>query len=203
MPLQKEFQLIVKHILCIYGFFLAVLDSTSLPFSVMKCPIARNLMYESMFFFFLLCIAGSNKIWQVWRRRGHGFNFLRRLSIDSDTWKANKRFIILLFSVEEQNFWSFLIFLRSLVSTKSSGVQKSYFWVVFHHKELTKVIIHSISLWATLSFMPYSRQQCYFIFECYATVNNTNPYLVMLIRVMPCFLGKVEGVFRGIAVNDI
>ena len=97
MPLQKEFQLIVKHILCIYGFFLAVLDSTAMPFSVMKCPIARNLMYESMFFFFLLCIAGSNKIWQVWRRRGHGFNFLRRLSIDSDTWKANKSFIILLF----------------------------------------------------------------------------------------------------------
>ena len=23
-----------------------------MPFSVMKCPIARNLMYESMFFFF-------------------------------------------------------------------------------------------------------------------------------------------------------
>ena len=96
MPLQKEFQLIVKHILCIYGFFLAVLNSTSMPFSVMKCPIARNLMYESMFFF-LLCIAGSNKIWQVWRRGGHGFNFFRRLSIDSETWKANKRFIMLHF----------------------------------------------------------------------------------------------------------
>ena len=51
MSLKKEFQPIVEHILCIYGFFLAVLDSTSLPFSVMKCPIARNLMYESMFFF--------------------------------------------------------------------------------------------------------------------------------------------------------
>ena len=43
-------------------------------------------------------------------------------------------------------FWSFLIFLKSLVSKKSSGVQKSYFSVVFHHKELTKVIIHSSSL---------------------------------------------------------
>ena len=56
MPLQKEFQLIVKHILCIYGFFLAVLDSTLMPFSVMKCPIARNLMYESMFFFFFYAL---------------------------------------------------------------------------------------------------------------------------------------------------
>ena len=101
MPLQKEFQHIVKHILCIYGFFLAVLDSTLMPFSVMKCPIARNLMYESMFFF-LLCIAGPNKIWQVWRRGCHGFNFLRRLSIDSDTWKANKVSLNITFSVKEQ-----------------------------------------------------------------------------------------------------
>ena len=102
MPLQKEFQLIVKHILCIYGFFLAVLDSTLMPFSVMKCPIARNLMYESMFFLFVLCIAGPNKIWQVWRRGGHGFNFFRRLSIDSDTWKANKVSLNITFSVKEQ-----------------------------------------------------------------------------------------------------
>ena len=27
-----------------------------MPFSVMKCPIARNLMYESMFFFFFYAL---------------------------------------------------------------------------------------------------------------------------------------------------
>ena len=44
-------------------------------------------------------------------------------------------------------FWPLKVFLRSLVSKKSSGMQKSYIWAVFHAKQFLMPIFHSGSLW--------------------------------------------------------
>ena len=42
--------------------------------------------------------------------------------------------------------WPFLIFLRSLMPKKFSGMQRSYFWTGFHHQTLTNQISNSESL---------------------------------------------------------
>ena len=42
--------------------------------------------------------------------------------------------------------WPFKVFLRSLVSKKSSGMQKSYIHAVFHAKQFSLPIFHSGSL---------------------------------------------------------
>ena len=56
-------------------------------------------------------------------------------------------FEILDFGFGLQNyFWPLKVFLRSLVSKKSSGMQKSYIWAVFHAKQFLMPIFHSGSL---------------------------------------------------------
>ena len=49
-------------------------------------------------------------------------------------------------------FWHFIIFLRSLVSKKSSGMQKSYIWSVFHAKQFSLPIFSSSSLCVVPAF---------------------------------------------------
>jgi hypothetical protein len=66
------------------------------------------------------------------------------------SWKNDKilKFWVLDFGFGLQIFfWPFEVFLRSLVSKKSSGMQKSYVWAKFHAKQFLLPIFHSGSLW--------------------------------------------------------
>ena len=61
------------------------------------------------------------------------------------SWKNYKilKFWVLDFGFGLQNFfWPLKVFLRSLVSKKSSGMQKSYVWAIFHAKQFLLRIFH-------------------------------------------------------------
>ena len=51
-------------------------------------------------------------------------------------------------------FWPFIIFLRPLMLKKSSGMQESYMWVVFHPYKIANQNFHSSSLCCPGIFAP-------------------------------------------------
>ena len=52
--------------------------------------------------------------------------------------KSGETFWVLDFGLGLQIFFVLFIFFRSLVSKKSSGVQNSQIWAVFHYKEFSQ-----------------------------------------------------------------
>ena len=90
-------------------------------------------------------------LWSLWPLNLNRWLFqLKLLHMIYISWKNYKilKFWVLDFGFGLQNFfWPLKVFLRSLVSNKSSGVQKSYVWAIFHAKQFLLLIFHSGSLW--------------------------------------------------------
>ena len=90
-------------------------------------------------------------LWSLWPFNLNWWLFqLKLLHMIHISWKNYEilKFWVLDFGFGLQNFfWPLKVFLRSLVSKKSSGMQKSYIWAVFHAKQFLMPIFHSGSLW--------------------------------------------------------
>ena len=89
-------------------------------------------------------------LWSLWPLNLNRWLFqLKLLHMIHISWKNYKilKFWVLDFGFGLQNFfglWRFV--LRSLVSKKSSSMQKSYIWAIFHAKQFLLPIFHSGSL---------------------------------------------------------
>ena len=99
-------------------------------------------------------------LWSLWPLNWNWWLFqLKLLHLIYISWKNYKilKFWVLDFGFGLQNFfWPLKVFLRSLVSKKSSGMQKSYIWAVFHAKQFLMPIFHSGSL--CILVLPYIYQ---------------------------------------------
>ena len=102
-------------------------------------------------------------LWSLWPLNLNRWLFqLKLLHMIYISWKNYKilKFWVLDFGFGLQNFfWPLKVFLRSLVSNKSSGMQKLYVWAIFHAKQFLLPIFHSGSLWtlwSTCNFMEFS-----------------------------------------------
>ena len=89
-------------------------------------------------------------LWSLWPFNLNWWLFqLKLLHMIHISWKNYEilKFWVLDFGFGLQNFfWPLKVFLRSLVSNKSSGMQKSYVWAIFHAKQFLLLIFHSGSL---------------------------------------------------------
>ena len=89
-------------------------------------------------------------LWSLWPFNLNRWLFqLKLLHMIHISWKNYEilKFWVLDFGFGLQNFfWPLKVFLRSLVSNKSSGMQKSYVWAIFHAKQFLLPIFHFGSL---------------------------------------------------------
>ena len=102
-------------------------------------------------------------LWSLWSFNLNRWLFQRKLlHMIHISWKNYEilKFWVLDFGFGLQNFfWPLKVFLRSLVSNKSSGMQKLYFWAIFHAKQFLLLIFHSGSLcFSILIFCPDLKQ---------------------------------------------
>ena len=96
-------------------------------------------------------------LWSLWPLNLNRWLFqLKLLHMIHISWKNYEilKFWVLDFGFGLQNFfWPLKVFLRSLVSKKSSGMQKSYVWAIFHTKQFSLRIFHSGLLWKLSHFV--------------------------------------------------